>query len=120
MQPTIGILMLETRFPRIYGDAGNPATWPFPVEIETVQGATPGRVIAGRAYGLIDAFIDAGTRLAKRGVDGITSTCGFLSLHQRQIADALPLPFASSSLLQVPLVQRDELLELFVLAVGLH
>jgi hypothetical protein len=28
---SVGILMLETRFPRIYGDIGNAATWPFPV-----------------------------------------------------------------------------------------
>ena len=28
---SVGILMLETRFPRIPGDMGNAATWPFPV-----------------------------------------------------------------------------------------
>ena len=39
MQPTIGILVLETRFPRLHGDAGNPSTWPFPVRIAVVAGA---------------------------------------------------------------------------------
>ena len=37
----VGILMLETRFPRIVGDMGNAATWPFPVFYRTVKGATP-------------------------------------------------------------------------------
>ena len=102
MQPTIGILMLETRFPRLYGDVGNPSTWPFPVRIEVVGDATPDRVVRRNADGLVDAFVAAGKRLADRGVDGITTTCGFLSLHQRTIATRLPAPFASSSLLQVP------------------
>lgn len=106
MQAPIGILMLETRFPRVYGDAGNPETWPFPVEIRVVRGASPERVIRDRAEGLVDAFITAGQALAADGVAGITTTCGFLCLHQDRIADALPVPFASSSLLQAPLVAR--------------
>src|SRR6185369_5677553 len=102
MQPTIGILMLETRFPRIYGDAGNAATWPFPVRIEIVRDATPERVVRFNAEGLIDAFVRACEHLVAQGVDGITTTCGFLALHQRTIASRLSVPFASSSLLQVP------------------
>ena len=38
----LGILMLEARFPRIPGDMGNAATWPFPVLYRVVRGATPG------------------------------------------------------------------------------
>jgi len=102
----LGILRLDTRFPRIYGDAGNAATWPFPVRIRTVAEATPGRVVRDRADGLVDAFIAAGQALAHEGVAGITTTCGFLCLHQRTLAAALPVPFASSSLLQVPVVAR--------------
>src|SRR5712672_44108 len=40
----VGILMLETRFPRIPGDMGNGLTWPFPVLYKIVPGATPDRV----------------------------------------------------------------------------
>lgn len=102
MQPTIGILVLDTRFPRIHGDAGNPSTWPFPVRIAVVGGASPARVVRDDAEGLIDAFVDAGSMLASQGVDAITTTCGFLVLHQRSIAQRLTVPFASSSLLQIP------------------
>jgi len=102
----LGILRLDTRFPRIYGDAGNAATWPFAVRIRTVSDATPERVVRNRADGLVDAFIAAGCALADEGVAGITTTCGFLCLHQRTLAAALPVPFASSSLLQAPVVAR--------------
>ena len=33
-EQTLGILMLETRFPRIPGDVGSPETFPFPVQKE--------------------------------------------------------------------------------------
>jgi hypothetical protein len=105
MRP-LGILRLDTRFPRIYGDAGNPATWPFPVRIRTVPAATAQRVVRERSEGLLDTFIREGLALAAEGVSGITTTCGFLCLHQRILAAALPVPFASSSLLQVPVVAR--------------
>lgn len=98
--------MLETRFPRMFGDGGNPATWPFPVRLRVVRDASPQRVVRDRAQGLVAAFIDAGRLLADDGAAGITTTCGFLCLHQSRIADALPVPFASSSLLQAPLVAR--------------
>ncbi len=90
----------------MFGDAGNPATWPFPVRFRVVPNASPRRVVRDRAEGLVEAFIEAGRLLADDGAAGITTTCGFLCLHQSRIADALPVPFVSSSLLQAPLVAR--------------
>ena len=57
---TVGILMLETRFPRIPGDMGNALTWPFPVLYRVVPQASPDRVVRRRAEGLLPAFIEAG------------------------------------------------------------
>lgn len=105
--PMLGILMLDTAFPRIPGDAGNPSTWPFPVRIARVPESTPERVVRGRAAGLMDAFVAAGCELADAGAAGIITTCGFLVLHQRELAARLPVPFASSSLLQLPLLARS-------------
>jgi len=51
MQATIGILMLDTQFLRVFGDAGNAATWPFPVLLGVVDGASPARVVRERASG---------------------------------------------------------------------
>ncbi len=42
---SIGILMLDARFPRIVGDIGNARTWPFPVYYKVVKGASPDLVV---------------------------------------------------------------------------
>ena len=101
----IGILMLETRFPRIPGDMGNAATWPFPVLFRVVRGATPERVVLQGAAGLLPDFIAAARELVDLGAEAITTTCGFLSLFQKELAAAVGVPVATSSLLQVPWVQ---------------
>ena len=102
----VGILMLETRFPRIPGDMGNAETWPFPVLYKVVPGASPRRVVCERAEGLLDEFLAAADELVRLGADGITTTCGFLSLYQREIAAHVGVPVATSSLMQVPFIER--------------
>ena len=101
----VGILMLEARFPRIPGDMGNATTWPFPVHYKVVRGASPDRVVRNRAEGLLSSFIEAGLELISDGVDGITTNCGFLSLFQEELSSALSVPVATSSLMQVPLLE---------------
>lgn len=102
----IGILMLEARFPRVPGDMGNGLTWPFPVQYRIVPDASPDRVVRRRAEGLLPAFIAAAQDLVRHGADAVTTNCGFLSLFQDEIAAAVGVPVATSSLMQVPLVQR--------------
>ncbi len=102
----VGILVLETRFPRIPGDMGNADTWPFPVLYKVVPDASPDRVVRHQAAGLLDNFISAGQQLVAAGADGITTNCGFLALFQEELSSALQVPVASSSLMQVPLVER--------------
>ena len=102
----VGILMLGTRFPRIDGDIGNAGTWPFPVMYRVVPGASPDRVVRLQAKGLLDAFIDAGKDLIRHGADGISTNCGFLALFQDEFSAALDVPVATSSIMQVPFVER--------------
>ncbi|MBL6076775.1 aspartate/glutamate racemase family protein [Belnapia sp. T18] len=101
----LGILMLEARFPRIPGDMGNGETWPFPVLFRVVRGATPERVVLQGARGLLPDFIAAAQELVALGAEAITTNCGFLSLFQRELAEAVGVPVATSSLMQVPWVQ---------------
>lgn len=102
----VGILMLEARFPRIVGDMGNALSWPFPVHYKIVRGASPDRVVRRNAEGLLSDFIAAARELVADGVDGITTNCGFLSLFQEELADAVGVPVATSSLMQVAQVNR--------------
>jgi len=102
----IGILMLETHFPRIPGDIGNATTFPFPVHYKVVRGASPDRVVRQQSDGLLGAFIDAAQELETEGVDGITTTCGFLCQFQEELAAAVDIPVVTSSLMQVELVNR--------------
>lgn len=103
---TLGIVMLETRFPRIHGDIGNALTWPFPVQYRIARAATPEKVVLGDAEPLADAFLEAGRDLVASGCDGVATNCGFLVPFQDRLSEALDVPVASSSLLQVPFVQR--------------
>src|SRR5580700_1365031 len=102
----VGILMLETSFPRIPGDPGNGLTWPFPVMWKVVPGATPDKVVRHKSAGLMNAFLDAAAELVHLGADGLTTTCGFLSLYQREIAAHVEVPVATSSLMQIPFIER--------------
>lgn len=102
---SLGILMLETRFPRIHGDIGNAQTWPFPVHYRVVPGATPERIVCGDARLSTDAFVEAARDLVRMGCDGITTNCGFLSLIQAELAQRIDVPVATSALMQAPSIQ---------------
>jgi hypothetical protein len=102
----LGILMLQTRFPRPLGDIGNPGSFGFPVRYRVVPGATPGLVVHERAAGLLQPFIDAGRQLVREGAAAITTSCGFLSLFQAELEAALPVPVWTSSLLKLPELRR--------------
>ena len=64
---SVGILMLETQFPRIPGDIGHAETWPFPVHYRVVRGATPDNVVRGDAMAQLAGFVDAGRDLVAMG-----------------------------------------------------
>ena len=104
-QPCVGIIMLDTRFPRVLGDIGNPDTFNFPVRFSMVKGASPDRIVRRPDPSLIEPFIQAGRILIQKGAVLITTSCGFLSLFHTQLTRALTVPVFSSSLLQVPLAR---------------
>jgi Asp/Glu/hydantoin racemase len=103
---TVGILMLDTRFPRIRGDMGNATTFPFPVRYHRVAGADPDLVVRRGAEGLLPAFVAGARALEQEGVGAVTTNCGFLVKYQRELAAAVRVPVFTSSLLLIPLVHR--------------
>ncbi|MGX5736643.1 aspartate/glutamate racemase family protein [Bosea thiooxidans] len=102
---SIGVLMLDTHFRRLPGDIGNGRTWPFPVQFRVVRGADPAAIVHGRPEEFLKPFIAAAEDLIACGVRGITTSCGFLALLQKELTAALPVPIATSSLLQAPLIE---------------
>jgi len=102
----VGILMLDTGFPRIPGDIGNATTFDFPVLYRTIKGAIPSRLIIERDPGLLEPFVEAARELEQLGVKAITTSCGFLALFHRQMAEAVGVPVFSSALIQVPMVYQ--------------
>jgi aspartate/glutamate racemase len=103
---SVGILMLDTRFPRIPGDMGNASTFPFPVLYHRVRGASPDRVVRQGQKELLPAFIEGARALEREGVRAVTTNCGFLAKFQSEVAASVSIPVFTSSLMLVPLVHR--------------
>lgn len=96
----LGILMLDTRFPRLAGDIGHDATFAFPTRRAVVHGASPAAVVRGDDPALLRPFVEAGRALVADGARAITTSCGFLARWQRELQAALaPVPVWTSSLL---------------------
>lgn len=102
----VGVITLDTRLPRAVGDVANARTWPFPMLYRVARGASPHVVVHERGQGLNDILVNTAKELVASGARGITTTGGFLSLFQDELAAACGVPVASSSVMQVPLVQR--------------
>lgn len=104
--PRLGLILLDTRFPRPPGDLGRPDSYPLPVLTKVVEGAVPAEVVSDAAR--LDAsplaaqFVAAARDLAARGASAITTSCGFLVLLQVRLQASVPVPVLSSSLLALP------------------
>ena len=102
MRP-LGILMLDTRFPRIEGDIGNSLSFDFPVIFRTMRGIGPDDAVAAhpdrpRVLAALKANAEA---LAAEGAVGLSTSCGFLALYQKELEALSPVPVATSALLQI-------------------
>jgi aspartate/glutamate racemase len=103
---TIGVLCMDSHFPKPPGHIKNPSGLSFPVLYETVPGATVAKLVNGPPPGFIAPFLEAARHLEAEGARAITGSCGFLALFQRELAQAVSVPMFASSLIQVPLVHH--------------
>lgn len=104
--PTLGVLMLDTRFPRPVGDIGHPGSHAYPVRYRTVRGAEPAAIVRGHDSRLLAPFVEVGLALVQEGVAALATSCGFLARWQRELQAALPVPMWSSALLALPALAR--------------
>ena len=105
----LGILMLDTRFPRIVGDIGNAASFEFPVIFRRMEGiGSADAVSAHPDRPRVLAALEANARaLAADGAIGLSTSCGFLALYQDDLAAVSPVPVATSALLLIKQLARE-------------
>lgn len=108
----IGIIMLDTQFPRPKGDVGHSETFGVATHLERVKGIWPEKVVTSaaslRQARMVSGFQSIVRLLEARGVKAITTSCGFLVLLQKELQSVAKIPVVSSSLLQLPAVLAKE------------
>jgi len=105
--PIIGILGWEAAGnTEIYGSLAAPGTFAFPVIYKHVEGACYDTIIANPSPSVLARMIDAVREMEDAGIKAITTSCGFNSIFQKELADAAHVPVFTSALLLVPLIHR--------------
>lgn len=106
--PRLGVIMLDTRFPRLPGDIGNPASFDVPVIYRRVAGATVAAVVVAGPPPppVIQGILTAARGLDRDGVSVIATSCGFLGAVHERLQAAVATPVASSSLMLLPELRR--------------
>lgn len=99
----LGILMLDTRFPRIKGDIGNAQSFDFPVIFRRMEGIGSADAVAAHPdRPRVLAALEANARaLVDEGAIGLSTSCGFLALCQDDLAARSSVPVATSALLHI-------------------
>ncbi len=105
----VGVLMLNTRFPRLTGDIGNPDSLPCEVIIRRVDAARVDNVVGSDApeAALQQTLLEAGDELQAQGIDLLVTSCGFLSCMQDTLAARYQVPVIASSLVLMPVPPTD-------------
>jgi Asp/Glu/hydantoin racemase len=99
----IGILMMDTVFPRLIGDIGNARTYNIPVRYYTVRDISTDNLTAANVEErLLQPFIEAAKILEREGCKAITTSCSFLTGFQKQLADAVNIPVFTNTLILAP------------------
>ena len=103
---SIGVLSLESHFPKPPGHIKNPSSLPFTTSYEIIEGLTVPLLLNNPSPEMIEPLIAAAQRLEKNGVRAITGSCGFLALFQKEITAAVNVPVFVSSLVQADMIHR--------------
>ena len=75
----IGILCLESLFPKPRGHMRNPLTYGFPTVTRVIRGVDIPRLLFNPTPDLLEPFIQAAKELEADGVQAITGSCGFMA-----------------------------------------
>lgn len=106
--PWVGILRLDTHFPRLPGDIGAACSFRMPVRYRNLDGIGVGQVVtADPLPELAQALTRAAQSLEADGAALIATSCGFAGRFQEAVQQQLRRPYLSSSLLWLPLLRAQ-------------
>jgi Asp/Glu/hydantoin racemase len=100
----IGVLSLDSKFPKPPGHIKHPESFDFPIIYKIVEGIGTKELIKEPGPYLLEPFIKAIKELEHEGAKAITGSCGFLALYQKELSAAVDIPVFISSLIQIPLI----------------
>ena len=82
----VGVLCLDSLFPKPRGHLRNPLTFGFPVVTRVITGVDVPRLLFNPTPELLEPFVQAARELEADGVRAVTGSCGFMARFQGQIA----------------------------------
>ena len=86
---SIGVLSLESYFPKPPGHIKNPSSLTFTTTYEILHGITVPELLNNPTPEMVAPILEAALRLEAQGVKAITGSCGFLALFQEEVARAV-------------------------------
>lgn len=76
----------------------------YPTIVRVVPGAWARDVVGGKTE-LTDAYVQTARELEQAGAAAITANCGYTIAFQQAVRNAVSIPVACSSLMQLPLIR---------------
>lgn len=103
----VGVIQLNTNFPRPLGDIGNPQTFTCcsiitKLDLATVADVVSSEIIDGER---LREMVSVAQNMEAQGCNLITTSCGFLGPVQSHVQQHLKIPFVSTSLLVLPFLR---------------
>ncbi len=107
-QTVLGVLMLDTNFPRPVGDIGNPDSFDHPVIYRRLPGAVVSCVVTDEPLpnDLVALFVSHARALEDAGATVISTSCGFLFPLQDRLQAAVSVPVVTSALCLLPALRE--------------
>lgn len=99
--PLLGVMQLQNTPVTVPGSMGHPDSYDAPAIFRQVPGAWTENIV-GEGREVLPAYIETARALEAEGCTALITNCGFTARFQKDVAAAVSIPVAMSSLLLVP------------------
>lgn len=101
----VGIICLESFFPKPPGHLRNQTTFDFPTIHHLLKDIDIPKLLFNPNPDMLEPFIEAAQELERLGAKAITGSCGFMARFHDELTEAVSVPVLVSSLTQLPLLR---------------